>query len=107
MNIEIVLKDKLISSFHPTHLELVNESYKHNVPEGSESHFNLVIVSALFENKRQVARHQSVYKTLGDEMSNGIHALAIHTYTPAEWKKTCTTDVAASPPCLGGGKQEH
>ncbi len=40
----------------------------HNVPEGSESHFKVVLVSGSFENKLPVARHRMVNKVLEDEL---------------------------------------
>jgi BolA protein len=40
----IIIK-KLDGAFSPDHLEVINESASHNVPEGSESHFKVVLVS--------------------------------------------------------------
>ena len=39
---------KLDGAFSPVHLEVINESATHNVPEGSESHFKVVLVSQSF-----------------------------------------------------------
>jgi len=90
--------------FVPQHIELVNESYMHSVPAGSESHFKLVLVSDQFSGLRSVARHQKVYAVLGDLMQQ-IHALALHTYTPEEWQ---VLGVAPeSPKCLGGSKHDQ
>lgn len=36
---------KLRTAFDPVFLEVVDESYRHNVPAGSESHFKVVLVS--------------------------------------------------------------
>ncbi|HQQ64044.1 MAG TPA: BolA/IbaG family iron-sulfur metabolism protein [Pseudomonadales bacterium] len=91
-------------AFSPHHCELVNESYMHSVPAGSESHFKLVLVSDLFEGLRPVARHQRVYATLGGMMQQ-IHALALHTYTLAEW--AAQGKAPDSPKCLGGSKHDH
>jgi acid stress-induced BolA-like protein IbaG/YrbA len=41
-----------------------------------------VIVSAAFEGKRLVQRHQVVYAVLGDRMREEIHALSMKTLTP-------------------------
>ena len=90
--------------FAPQHVELVNESYMHSVPPGSESHFKLVLVCDGFEGMRQVARHQKVYAALGELMQQ-IHALALHTYTPQEWQ--ASSGAPASPQCLGGSKHDH
>ncbi len=48
-------------------------------------HFEAIIVSALFEGKRPVGRHQMVYAALGERMGAEIHALSMKTLTPAEF----------------------
>jgi acid stress-induced BolA-like protein IbaG/YrbA len=57
----------------------------HLAVEGDGQHFSAVIVSAEFEGKNRVARHQRVYQALGDRMRAQIHALSMKTLTPAEW----------------------
>lgn len=54
--------------------------------EGDGQHFFATIVSAQFEGKRPIARHQLVYAALGDRMREEIHALSMKTLTPAEWQ---------------------
>lgn len=41
------IEEKLRAAFQPVFLEVVDESYRHNVPAGSESHFKVVLVSDL------------------------------------------------------------
>ncbi len=54
--------------------------------EGDGRHWYATIVSAEFEGKRPIARHQRVYATLGSKMATDeVHALSMKTYTPAEW----------------------
>lgn len=53
--------------------------------EGDGRHFFATIVSAEFEGKTRVARHQRVFQALGDRMREQIHALSMKTLTPAEW----------------------
>jgi acid stress-induced BolA-like protein IbaG/YrbA len=53
--------------------------------QGDGRHFFATIVSAQFEGANRVARHQQVYKALGDRMREQIHALSMKTLTPAEW----------------------
>ncbi|MGC4061373.1 MAG: BolA family protein [Aquabacterium sp.] len=57
----------------------------HLAVEGDGQHFFATIVSAEFEGKTRVARHQRVYQALGDRMRAEIHALSMKTLTPAEW----------------------
>ena len=96
--------EQALQSLTPTHLELLNESHMHAVPPGSASHFKLVIVSQEFDGLNAVKRHQTVYRTLGDLMQQ-IHALALHTYSPAEWQ--ARNGAPDSPNCMGGSKAEH
>ncbi len=54
--------------------------------DGDGRHWSAVIVSAAFEGKRLIGRHQLVYATLGQRMhTDEVHALSMKTYTPAEW----------------------
>ncbi len=87
MTIENQITEKLTKNFKPTHLEVINESHMHSVPENSETHFRVVVVSELFDSKSRVAQHQMINKTLSHELNNGVHALAIVTRTPESWNK--------------------
>lgn len=49
--VENSMKQKLETALKPLHLIIANESYMHNVPKGSETHFKVLIVSKEFENK--------------------------------------------------------
>ena len=49
-----------------------------------DTHFEAVVIAAGFAGKRQLQRHQMVYKTLGDLMGGEIHALSILAKTPDE-----------------------
>lgn len=53
---------------------------------GDGRHFEAMIVSAAFEGKSRIARHQQVYRALGDRMRQEIHALSMRTLTPAEYQ---------------------
>jgi acid stress-induced BolA-like protein IbaG/YrbA len=58
----------------------------HIALEGDGRHWYATIVSAAFEGKRLIARHQQVYATLGGRMqTDEVHALSMKTFTPAEW----------------------
>lgn len=103
MIVQTEIEKKLAETFSPLHLEVINESNNHNVPEGSESHFKVVVVSPAFAGKNLLSRHRLINATLADELNGLIHALAIHTYTEEEWKEE-SNGAPMSPPCLGGGK---
>lgn len=95
----------LLAEFQPVHLEIINESHMHSVPPGSETHFKVILAAAAFSGKRQVQRHQAIYKCLAEELQNGVHALALHTFSAEEWLKN--VQVPASPECLGGSKHDR
>ena len=102
MSMQQTITSKLQQALSPEHLEVINESHMHNVPEGSESHFKVVVVSDKFKDKMLVARHRMVNKALEEELKAGQHALALHTLTMEEWFEKGKT--AESPPCEGGGR---
>ena len=86
----------------PQHMELVNESGNHHVPKGSETHFKLLLVTKAFAGKSLIERHRMVYALVDQELKEGLHALALHTYTPEEWVNYQPN--RKSPPCAGGEK---
>ena len=102
MIIKQTLVNKLTTEFSPLHLEVINESDMHNVPKGSESHFKVVIVTEKFEGLRLVGRHRLVYGLLAEELTESVHALALHTYTPEQWESLNIPQVPKSPNCMGG-----
>jgi acid stress-induced BolA-like protein IbaG/YrbA len=59
---------------------------EHCTLEGDGRHWYATVVSAAFEGKRAIQRHQQVYATLGTRMkTDEVHALSMKTFTPAEW----------------------
>lgn len=90
--------ERKLAELAPTFLQVENESHNHNVPANSNTHFKVTIVSDAFSGKRPVARHQMIYALLQHELNNGVHALAMHTYTPEEWQGQAPD----SPDCMGG-----
>ena len=95
------IERKLAEALDPEHLEVVNESGNHNVADGSETHFKVVVVAGAFEGERLLKRHRRINDTLAEELAGGVHALAMHTYTAEEWRARFGS-APMSPPCLGG-----
>ncbi|MGB8692876.1 MAG: BolA/IbaG family iron-sulfur metabolism protein [Steroidobacteraceae bacterium] len=54
------------------------------VESPDQTHFEAHIVSSAFVGLRGVARHQLVYKALGELVGRELHALSIEALTPAE-----------------------
>ena len=102
MMIREQIETKLRAAFEAVFLEVVDESYRHNVPAGSESHFKVVLVSDRFVGERFLNRHRMIYGTLTEELASTVHALALHTYSTKEWESLQDT-LFASPPCRGAG----
>jgi BolA protein len=100
VSVQARIEQKLTATLAPTHLQVENESSMHNVPPGAESHFKVVVVSPMFEQKSPVQRHRMIYSALGDDIRDAIHALAIVAHSPAEW--SAKPDVRDSPACRGG-----
>lgn len=98
--IQHLIETKLQQAFEPHELIVINESHQHNVPEGSESHFKVLIVSDHFDGVRKIQRQQRVYQVLADELAAGVHALTMQTLTLAEWQ--ADSSVSVSPQCMGG-----
>jgi len=100
MIIESELKAQITKSFTPSYLKLENESYKHSVPENSETHFLAVIVSEKFEGLSRIKRHQLVYSELA-ELIKKIHAFSMKTLTTAEAREQGVAH--SSPDCSSKG----
>jgi BolA protein len=103
MVIQKSIEKNLSDAFDLNYLAVENESHKHSVPPNSETHFKVTLVTDEFAGLRQVARHQKIYKVLADQMQAGVHALALHTYTVAEWQQA--GNAPESPNCMGGSKK--
>lgn len=105
MTVQHVIESKLKATLQPQHLEIENESHRHSGP-ATESHFKITAVSTAFSELSRVKRHQQVYAALADELTHGVHALALHLYSPSEWQER-DHPAPASPDCRGGSKVDH
>ena len=54
------------------------------VESDDQTHFAARVVSAEFAGKRSIARHQMIYRALGERVGREIHALSIEALTPEE-----------------------
>ncbi|CAG0921171.1 unnamed protein product [Notodromas monacha] len=98
--VEMRMRSKLIDQLEPEHIEILNESHKHNTPPGAETHFKVRIVSEKFDGKSLLKKHQMVHEVLKEELEAGVHALSIEAKTPSNWDKNVPLE--PSPPCRGG-----
>lgn len=71
-------------------LQIIDESQNHSnhySPSKEDiypSHVKIVIISEDFANKSLISRQRIVYKALDNAFYNGLHAVSIKTFTPAE-----------------------
>lgn len=85
-----LIRHCLTTELKPTLLEIIDNSAAHAGHAGTQKgggHYNVTIVSAAFEKKTLVQRHQLIYAALGDMMKHDIHALGINALTPTEETK--------------------
>ena len=55
---------------------------------GTGDHFEARVVTSAFEGLAMLDQHQAVYGPLRDVLDSGaLHALALKTYTPAQWRR--------------------
>lgn len=99
MKVQAAIESRLREAIPLEHLDILNESHMHSGP-ATESHFKVTAVSSAFEGMSAVKRHQRLYQLLDEQLRNGIHALALHTYTPAEWQRKNAV-APRSPDCMG------
>ena len=92
------IEQALSDSLELKHLEVLDESGNHAVPDGAESHFKVVAVADTFDGQTRIARHRAVNALLSSEFDAGMHALALHTYTEDEWRRRFG-EAPMSPPC--------
>ena len=51
---------------------------------GTRDHFSVQVISKAFAGKSLVEQHQMVYRAVGQELTNAVHALQVHTAVPEE-----------------------
>lgn len=104
MNTQQHIEGRLDGALMPLFMDVCNESHLHAGP-ATESHFRVTVVSAAFAGLSAVKRHQQIYALLSEQLNNGVHALALHTYTPEEWQ-AAGHQIPESPQCRGGSKAD-
>jgi BolA protein len=92
MTIADTMRRKLTGRFAPVRLDITDDSARHEghaghpggAGQGGETHFSVVVVSAVFTGLGRIARQRLVYETLAAELAGGVHALALTTLAPGE-----------------------
>ena len=80
------IRNALQDVFHPTQLDVIDESEQHRghagYQEGGESHFHVVIRAEAFSGQSRIARHRSIHSALGAALIAKIHALSLDVDVP-------------------------
>jgi len=91
--IEAILRER----FAPEHFELHDLSRLHAGHPGATSgggHYRVLLVSRLFEGRSRLERHRAVNAALAGLFGAEIHALALRTAAPSEWRDGGSGDLA-------------
>lgn len=90
MKIADLIEQRLTAALAPEILEVKDESHLHaghaGARVGGGSHFRLLVVSRNFEGLSRVDRQRRVNEILRDALKERIHALAMRTLTPDEYR---------------------
>jgi BolA protein len=81
-----LIRTRLEQAFSPQRLEVVDDSDRHaghaGASESGESHFNVVVVSDVFQGLSRVERQRRVNAALKEAFDGGLHALSIKALAP-------------------------
>ena len=81
MTIVAEIEARLVATFAPARLEVIDESEAHRghagYRDGGESHFRVVLRAPAFAGMSRIERHRAVHAALGRDLVGRIHALAL------------------------------
>ena len=82
------IRRQLVGAFgSDADIAIKDQSHLHAGHAGARDgrgHFDVRLISLLFEGVNRIQRHQMVYDALGDLMESDIHAVRIKALTPTE-----------------------
>ena len=91
--IATIIREKLTAAFDPVRLEIEDDSWRHaghhheggvDAKPGGESHFNLTVVSSVFDGQGRLQRQRAINAVLAEELAGPIHALSIKALSASE-----------------------
>ena len=81
MNVAEEMRQRLESAFHPSRLEVLDESEQHRGHggwrEGGGTHWRIRIAAPALGALSRLERHRAIHAALGPEVIGRIHALAL------------------------------
>lgn len=85
------LRQTLATALAPEELKVTDESAQHahhaGARAGGQTHYSVLVVSAVFTDQSRVERSRTVHALLEPEFGSGLHALSLTLQTPAEARK--------------------
>jgi BolA family transcriptional regulator, general stress-responsive regulator len=92
MNLKLqTIEETLREKLQPVLLRVEDDSAKHRGHAGAMQgggHYVVTVVAEVFEGLGLVAQHRLVNEALKELFGRDIHALALNTYSPAQWKSS-------------------
>ncbi len=82
-----MVRERLYQDLGAEFVEVDDQSHLHAGHPGAAaggSHFEVHVISKMFEDLTTLARHRLIYQAMGDAMTRDIHALSIKAYAPSE-----------------------
>ena len=80
------IEARLREALGAVHVEVEDESRLHAGHGATGGHYRAVVVSERFAGLSRVMAQRLVYAALGERMDGPIHALAVRTFTPEQWR---------------------
>jgi BolA protein len=80
------IEQRLQETLGAVHVEVEDESRLHAGHGATGGHYRAVVVSERFAGLSRVAAQRLVYAALGEWMDGPIHAFAVRTFTPEQWR---------------------
>ncbi len=86
--LEKIIEERLRNGLSPTILQVTDDSAQHLGHAGARGggHFSVLLVAEEFEGKSLMEQHRRVHELLSDLLEDKVHALALRTYAPSQWK---------------------
>ena len=82
---------RLRAALGAVHVAVEDESRFHAGHGATGGHFRAVVVSERFAGLSRVVAQRLVYEALGEWMEGPIHAFAVRTLTPEQWRAAQAT----------------
>ena len=87
MSVIDALKEKLIRELDATHVEIVDDSWRHAghleaTPGLAATHLNITVASPRFAGVGLMDQHRMVHAVLAEAREKHLHALQLKTLTP-------------------------